>query len=570
MRTKLFFIIFLTICFITSCEKNRKNDLVLSKAQQYIETTLDSALIILKNDINKEQLTARQHALWCLLVTKANDKNYISHTSDSLINIALEYFEESGEEDILMEVYYYLGRVNHDMNNVLRAQNYYLKALEAEQTSDNYKLLARINYNISYLYLFQDVYELAFEYQKKTLHYAELCNDSIAQSYTLRDIARSFSVQNNLDSAIIYYERALAFEKSLNIGIFNELSGVYLRKQEYENAHLYAQKALELIPENCREKYTNVLLNYGKINLELNKLDSAAIYIEQAQKSKSISTKANAFYYLYKLANNAGDNEMALKYMEKYKLLTDSINSDNNANSLRRTQALYNYFQTEKEIDNLKLIQLKSLNSKYRAWCFTITSMVLVALLIFLLSYVTKQYNKRRKELELKLSELELDTKSVIKNNIVKIGELEKSIIRSENEIVFLVNENNNLKERQKQWEEASDELKKTDIYKKYHLAVHKKDFAFINSSLKQELIDAIEKLYPDFSVRILQKCPSIGEDELYLCYLCKANINSPSVLSSFLHISSNSITMKRNRLFQKLFNQQGDRKKFEEFINSL
>lgn len=34
-------------------------------------------------------LSKEQHADWCLLVTQARDKNYIQHTSDSLISVCL-------------------------------------------------------------------------------------------------------------------------------------------------------------------------------------------------------------------------------------------------------------------------------------------------------------------------------------------------------------------------------------------------------------------------------------------------------------------------------------------------
>ena len=90
------------------------------------------------------RLSREQYASWCLLITEARDKNYVQHTSDSLISISAKYYSKKKNPERLTLAYYYMGRVNHDLNNVPKAREYYLKALEAGGSAENYGIEGRI------------------------------------------------------------------------------------------------------------------------------------------------------------------------------------------------------------------------------------------------------------------------------------------------------------------------------------------------------------------------------------------------------------------------------------------
>ena len=64
----------------------------LSEAELLILTYPDSALSLLENlNPNNEDISLK--ARYALLLTQAEDKNYILHTDDSLINIAVSYYD---------------------------------------------------------------------------------------------------------------------------------------------------------------------------------------------------------------------------------------------------------------------------------------------------------------------------------------------------------------------------------------------------------------------------------------------------------------------------------------------
>ena len=57
---------------------------ILLEVEKIIEEQPDSALSILNKVENINQLSEKDHATYCLLLTQAQDLNYITHTSDSL------------------------------------------------------------------------------------------------------------------------------------------------------------------------------------------------------------------------------------------------------------------------------------------------------------------------------------------------------------------------------------------------------------------------------------------------------------------------------------------------------
>ena len=79
---------------LVACNEGSDMALLLNKAEMYMSEKPDSALSLLDSIIQPEDLSNEQYALWCLLYTQAQDKNWIEHTSDSIINVAVEYFKE--------------------------------------------------------------------------------------------------------------------------------------------------------------------------------------------------------------------------------------------------------------------------------------------------------------------------------------------------------------------------------------------------------------------------------------------------------------------------------------------
>ena len=179
----VFFLFFIT--GLMSCSHHSG---LYEHAEKIMSQHPDSVLTLLSTIQDVNDLSEKDRAMYYLLLTEAQNKTYVKPTSDSLITIAVEFFDKTEDWERKAKAWYYKGRVNQDLGDVLHAQDYYLKVLQEEDKIDDNALLGRINNSMGMLYTYQEVYERAIPYQQKALEYFEIMNDSIGQSFVLRDV----------------------------------------------------------------------------------------------------------------------------------------------------------------------------------------------------------------------------------------------------------------------------------------------------------------------------------------------------------------------------------------------
>ena len=116
----------------------------LSRAESVMWEHPDSALLCLSSldssIMNEPENIRMYHAL---LKIKAKDKLYIPHESDSLIKSIVQYYEDYGTPDQLMEAYYYLGSTYRDMGDAPRAVRAFQDAADIGKDSKRYDILGR-------------------------------------------------------------------------------------------------------------------------------------------------------------------------------------------------------------------------------------------------------------------------------------------------------------------------------------------------------------------------------------------------------------------------------------------
>ncbi len=135
--------LFLFLFSLCAC-KDRPCPRILATVDSLTYVKPDSAITLLKN--LKKQMSNEPEATqmyYRLLKIKANDKAYITHTSDSLILPIVKYYEEKNNKDHLMEAYYYAGRVYSDLNDAPQALAYFQKAVDASKGNTDYRVISR-------------------------------------------------------------------------------------------------------------------------------------------------------------------------------------------------------------------------------------------------------------------------------------------------------------------------------------------------------------------------------------------------------------------------------------------
>lgn len=234
-----------------SCSTNEKPyPKAMIQAEECITAHPDSALAYLatlKEEIKNEPKETQMY--YNLLTIKAQDKAYMPHTSDSLIKITTDFYENYGDSDKLMEAYYYLGSVYRDMNDAPRALKAFQDAVDVGKTGKRYDILAQTYGQMGSLYTRQELYNEALSSSKQALKYDLLVKDLSKVSIDLRDIARAYYSKKQQDSAFHYYNKAykIALEsqndKTIN-SLISEIGCFYYDIGERDSAKAILIKVL--------------------------------------------------------------------------------------------------------------------------------------------------------------------------------------------------------------------------------------------------------------------------------------------------------------------------------------
>ncbi len=82
---------------------------MLAAADSMMWSNPDSALLVLEQIPDSRELRGEERALYALLLTQARYKSCVLLENDSLIRIAVDYYEGSEEQERLSQAYFYWG-----------------------------------------------------------------------------------------------------------------------------------------------------------------------------------------------------------------------------------------------------------------------------------------------------------------------------------------------------------------------------------------------------------------------------------------------------------------------------
>ena len=600
MKKNIVFLLILIPIIWISCDGMGHQTIDFRKVENLMPQHPDSALMLLEQIENKENLSRKDKAHYYLLLTEAEDKTYVTHTTDSLISIAADYYEKTDDLGRKAKAWYYKGRINQYLGHPLKAQEYYLKALRDEEKIEDHALLGRIHNHIGMLYAYQKVYEKALPFQKKAVENFHLINDSTGQVFALRDLGRTFLMLGLQDSSIICNQKAIALmRKRIIPSVYTELAGLYIDRQRMEEAHGLLRTSLQNVAKP-QAKYP-VYLVLGELYKKSGQIDSARFYLQACINSAPLpETRAGGLFHLKEIALEKGQWEQAALLSKQYELLKDSIEQGKNAESIRNVQAFYSYNEIEQDLWEARLYA-----SKQKSFYSLLITACLFLLTVALLRFI--HYRRERKSLlqRLKANEEQIqrneqtlknisDVKDSLQNEIQiyktkerqlskekdeqlkrtneeirqKIMQLEKlSHTKDELEknLLTLRSENSNLKKREQAREEErkkieeSERLQNERLYDKFRSPAGWEP----TDTDWHKLFISVDKLYPKM-VTTLQKSTSLNESERKICYLSKIGVK-PGAIEILL--GKGNVSVYRKRLYEKLNKKAGTAKDFDKYI---
>lgn len=266
------------IFFLSACHGGGNETTLLHQADSLMQEFPDSALSLLESIPDPEKLYGSNKADYALFLTRARTKLNIYQSSDSLIRIAVDYYDRSWNNERKMQAYYYRGCVYRDMRCMDLAVKDYLQALKVVPKESEYLYLGAIYEHLAGCYEDQNLYEDAMcAHHKAYETYLEQKNNG-QLFYALRGIGHIFVLQHQLDSSLIYYKKALDiaeatkknYHKSLILGemgiLFNEMG-------EYHKANQYISASISTAPAGT-SLFTEYLWK-GNVLRNLQQMDSA-------------------------------------------------------------------------------------------------------------------------------------------------------------------------------------------------------------------------------------------------------------------------------------------------------
>ena len=337
------------VMMVGGCEKRHPYDNQLVVVDSIMRHDPDSALALLGRLGGAGFATAGDQAYFALLLTQARYRCYVVATSDSTINIALDYYRHhDGEREKLTRAYIYKGAVMEELGDPKAAMNYYQEARSVVAPEDLFNQ-GYIRLRMGYIYrdnVAADAVDITLI--KQALHYFKQIPDSFYILTCQNSIGSSY-VGINQDSALLYLEQAWKLAKQLHQDGIEEtclryLADLKMFSDNAEDMEMAKQIALSQVNKDKKpeDELTHFLLIAAYTLARQDKPDSAEYYLNQVR-GQELSDGLRVLYNkcYAELAMCHGDIKLFEYYYEKCDRLSDSIGNNDVQRQLRDVEMKY-------------------------------------------------------------------------------------------------------------------------------------------------------------------------------------------------------------------------------------
>ena len=314
---------FLYLCIllmVVACQHHYQYPPAMQEADSLCVAKPDSAISLLKAIAGEmQQAPAYVQKRYHLLTIKANDKAYITHTSDSLILSLVDYYEHGGDPAFLGEAYYYAGSTYRDLGDAPRALEYYQKALDAMPGNENLKVKSKVYAQMGDLFRKQKLYRQAIESFQQSYKCDIIRKDTLGMIYNLRDIGFAYRGLDKPDSTLVLLNEAhklslMINNQQMDNRITSQMASLYIQLDSLEKAKAYIRPSLE---HPMKNNLSSIYSIAADIYYRLNQFDSTAYYCNELLRLGNLYAKSDAYERLAHITlNKRQDSSKALAYTE--------------------------------------------------------------------------------------------------------------------------------------------------------------------------------------------------------------------------------------------------------------
>lgn len=280
----------------------------------------------------------KEKAHYCLLLTQTSLLTDHALESDSLIDVAIAYYERHGNDEKLSDAYYYKAEIllqhkDYTQAIVLGKKGYDLAHKIGNDGGQNKaaRLIAHIN-------CISGNYDLQLEYAKKSLEHAlKIKRDKwIAYAYNNMNVAYQF--QSMADSAMVYAEKAIPYLKYIDSEdlpyMLNAIGYAYMR-HEPEKAKKFLKESIALKPFSSNLE--NLAYLYKK---EGNEAEAYELWKKVLLCEDGIPTD-KVLYNILQYNLSHGNLEGACEQLHQLAVIKDSLKITLEDRSIQRLQQEY-------------------------------------------------------------------------------------------------------------------------------------------------------------------------------------------------------------------------------------
>ena len=485
--------------FLTSCLSPTDRVIPsLLRADSLIEVgCADSALSLLERMNLAELSSIQSRASYALLLTQAKDQNYVTHTDDSLIRVAVDYYDTSDDITLRAKAHYYLGRVCQDRGDIEGTVREFLVAMPLAEKAENYDLNILLKSNLGLLFWRHGLQEEADSLYRQAVELAEAHHDSLRLAVVLvhcADICMERGEEYYTD-AEKYLKRALKLVKDTDKQhteelVFSSLSYLLEYQGKSREAILYANKGMRLVLDSS-ERYGYYLV-IGSAYLQLEQYDSAFVYLNRGIPSDNYYAKTNAYMKLSEMAMRLGKQNEALEYETLYTIYKDSMKLVE---------------QPVEVVSSLKDVLYRQSTERYESFLTRYRFCLLLFVLLFIITiyFFLQRRRKRKKEIARLVDKRQLLYKSIeaIKKELEEKKQIQQHCECLESDVNSKVQLDSCLNELLEQYHSMQEDLERRLVERDEEVRRLRNlnlKFILMSSPIYQMLIALCEynKLNPD------------------------------------------------------------------------
>lgn len=554
----LFILTILLLLACTACYRSTRHVTEhLSQAEGLIWAAPDSALHILESISTSRHLTGKEQADYALLLSLAQYRCYIPVSSDSLINLAIEYYKDKNDADKKGAAFYVKGCIleeyTKDIPNALLA---YKEAEMCIPDMNEKRYVARIYSSLGYINKKSFHFDPAKEYYQKAVQANIDGKDTVAYASNLLNLSTLYYTLHQADSANRCINTLIDIADSLNdldlqVKIYNNIANRKIFEKNYAEAEKYLIHAIRLSSPHFPDKLSLELANLYAYTGQKEKADSLFTHLLSCP---DLLVRSNSYLDLlnYFLASHPQEHS----YLNHYIALTDSIYKENRAEEVGKIQQKYDNEVLARTNDQL-----------YFKWI--LTSVVGSLICIIAVTFLQKKWRKAN-ALQKQIEELEEKKKVLTSSSqeneryVIQISELESQINDLKNEKRRLKYFINKTKESKKDKEDDYSSIFKT------YLSITK-DKTYDKERERDNLRQWLNLTNQNFTDKLIKHYPVLSKSNQLMDVCCLTALNlSIEDIATLLGIGERTVERYISDICKKVGLPKGGKHIFVEFINSI